>query len=788
MPTESASQQNKVIPERFQVARSTLLFDQFMTALIWVGGVGVVLSVFGIFFFIFIQILPLFAKASAEAVDSFSIEGDTPRVLGIDEWSEVPFTYDGGDTLMFHDLYGDRGHFEVELGLPEGVEITATSYNAKDSKLLLGTADGRFAFAEVTYEPRFEGEVRTVVPGVELQKFYQLGDNPAPVQELAAGVSSGNTLVAAVQGEGEEVELWAVSLEQKRTLLGAGDISRGEAINLTDQIDGRPQQILIGSGGQDLIVATTSGKIDYFHRGRDGFELRQEFAPFEDLENKNISQIGFLLGDVSLVLTSETGANRIFSLYRPDDGDMRTYGRTKTFPDLPGPATFYARSLRNKAFLVGSGNEASLRYGTTEEVRWQKTLDFEPVKAMIDAKYEHLLFLDPQNSLHIYELHDPHPESSWRAFFGKVWYEGGSEPEYKWQSTGGSDTFEPKLSMIPLIIGSLKGTLWSLVFAVPIALLAAIYTANFCRPEVKKVIKPTMEIMASLPSVVLGFLAALWLAPILENRVPGVLLVVIALPVSALVFGYGWSWLPLHIRSQVKPGWEFLIYMPFMLLVIFVAWKLGPAFERAFFVVDTLELPDGTRKTAAVLPWLVGTYQGQEVELIRRVADFTLWWPEFTGASYEQRNSLVVGFMMGFAVIPIIFTIAEDSLSNVPSSLTAASMALGASRWQTAARVVLPIASAGIFSALMIGFGRAVGETMIVTMAAGNTPIMDLNMFSGFRTLSANIAIEMPEAPRNSTHYRALFLGALLLFLMTFILNTISEVLRQHLRAKNRFV
>jgi phosphate transport system permease protein len=172
----------------------------------------------------------------------------------------------------------------------------------------------------------------------------------------------------------------------------------------------------------------------------------------------------------------------------------------------------------------------------------------------------------------------------------------------------------------------------------------------------------------------------------------------------------------------------------------------------------------------------------------KRIADFSLWWPQATGTSFQQRNSLVLGFIMGFAVIPVIFTIAEDALSNVPKNLTAAAAALGANRWQVVWTVMLPVASSGIFSALMIGFGRAVGETMIMVMATGNTPIMEWNLFSGMRTLSANLAVELPEAPVGSTHYRTLFLGAIVLFAMTFVLNTIAEILRQRLREKNKLV
>jgi len=210
-----------------------------------------------------------------------------------------------------------------------------------------------------------------------------------------------------------------------------------------------------------------------------------------------------------------------------------------------------------------------------------------------------------------------------------------------------------------------------------------------------------------------------------------------------------WEALPHRLRSRLRPGTELAVVVPLCLLGGLLALAVGPAIERLLFG-----------------------------------ADFKGWLSAATGLIYDQRNALVVGLAMGFAVIPIIFTITEDAFSSVPANLTAASLALGASRWQTALRVVLPTASPGIFSAVMVGFGRAVGETMIVLMATGNTPVMDWSIFNGMRTLSANIAVEIPEAPNGGTLYRVLFLAALLLFAMTFVVNTLAEVVRQRLRER----
>jgi len=367
---------------------------------------------------------------------------------------------------------------------------------------------------------------------------------------------------------------------------------------------------------------------------------------------------------------------------------------------------------------------------------------------VLAPKGDALLAADQTGGLLQWTLDNPHPEVTLRTVFGKIWYEGYSEPAYVWQSTGGTDDFEAKLSLTPLIYGTLKGTFYAMIFAVPMALLAAIYVSEFMHARVKGYVKPVVEIMAALPSVVLGFLA-----PIVERIVPGIFVMPLVMTASIFLTLLGWRLLPIGVRGRFKAGTEALVLVPVVIAAAWLAFWLGGLLETAL---------------------LGGNYRG--------------WLLSALGLTYDQRNSLVVGIAMGFAVIPIIFTIAEDSLANVPQHLRAGSLALGANRWQTAIRIVLPTASPGIFSAVMIGFGRAVGETMIVLMATGNTPVMDWSIFNGFRALSANIAVELPEAPEGGTLFRVLFLAALLLFGLTFLVNTLAELVRLRLRQKYRYL
>lgn len=743
-------------PNRFDVSKGTLLLDRVMTHLISVGGLMVILAVFGIFFFIVKEIIPLFSGAKVKSEKVVVVPVGQPLLLGVDEWGERPFLYYGDAEVVFLNL--ENGDREV-ISVPslEGVEVSAVSYDAVHQRVSVGLTDGRVGSFRVDYKTEFsEDGSRTVVPSVVTEPWFEVESGEGSVRLIAYGDGDSKKSILVARESGVSV----IRLGQKKSLIGKAKLTKLGSNDLTAEVESQVTSMAASQNGLALLVGTKEGAVHYFLIEGGEALLKQTFTPFG---GRVVARMDYLFGGVSVAMTAEDGEQRVFSLFRPEGSSERIFGQTKTFGNIGDGVPVFAPSLRKKSFLTGAGGDLSIRHLTSGSTRWKGKAEFEPVVATIDGKTEHFFIAGAKGQVQRFSFSDHHPEAGVKAFFGKVWYEGGSEPVYQWQSTGGSDDFEPKLSLVPLITGSLKGTFYALLFSVPIALLAAVFSAAFLPAAMKRVVKPAMEIMASLPSVVLGFLAGIWLAPILDDKVPGIMLLCLSLPISALLVGIIWSRQPMAIRSRFEGGREWMVLLPVLLGVSWLAWSLGPVIERIFFVYKD-------PSTGAT------------------IADFRLWWPQVTGSSYDQRNSLVVGFAMGFAVIPVIFTIAEDALSNVPKTLTAAASALGASRWQVVHSIIIPVASPGIFSALMIGFGRAVGETMIVVMATGNTPVTEWNIFSGMRTLSANIAVELPEAAPGSTHYRTLFLGALVLFMLTFILNSVAEVMRQRLRDKNKLV
>lgn len=344
-------------------------------------------------------------------------------------------------------------------------------------------------------------------------------------------------------------------------------------------------------------------------------------------------------------------------------------------------------------------------------------------------------------------LHSGSPETGWRSLWTAQWFGAYDGPTHTWHPDGAAIGVLSKYGLNPLLYGTFKAALYGMLMALPLALGAAIYTGYFLAPRQRDLVKPALELLEAFPTVVLGFIAGLWLAPrLLDYLAPLLLLPLVMVAPPLLLSALHGVLQRLSPRFQRRPP---------------RVWLLGAA-----YILLGGALLGGAAPLEA---WL---FQGD--------ADAWLW--QRLGLRYEQRNGLLVGLAMGIAIAPVMFSLIEDAIHAVPRSLSDGSLALGATRWQSLGRVVLPAASPALLSAVLIGFARGLGETMIVLLATGNTPLMRADPFSGLRSLSASIAVELPEAPAGGVHFRLLFVAALILFLLTFVMNTLAEVFRQRLR------
>jgi len=463
-----------------------------------------------------------------------------------------------------------------------------------------------------------------------------------------------------------------------------------------------------------------------------------------------ISSMEFLNGDISLLIGDTSGVMAQWSMVR-DQQNHFSIEKLRAFKVSDAPIITINPEQRRKGMLAADANGEIGIYSSTaaRELIKEKIAGGKPVSVTLSPRANAMLLQTEDGKINHWTIENEHPEVSWSSLWNKVWYESYPKPDYIWQSSAASNDFEPKMSLTPLVFGTLKASFYAMLMGVPLALFGAIYTGYFMAPSVRQYVKPGVEIMGALPTVILGFLAGLWLAPFVEANLTGIFALLMIVPLSVMIFAYFWQFVPEQTRHKIPDGWDAVVLIPVVIFGAWLSFQLSPSIEALCFH-----------------------------------GDLRTWMREEFGIGYDQRNTLVVGLAMGFAVIPMIFSIAEDAIFSVPKHLTTGSLALGATPWQTMTKVVLLTASPGIFSAIMIGFGRAVGETMIVLMATGNTAVMDLSIFQGLRTLSANIAVEMPESEVNSTHYRVLFLAALVLFMFTFVVNTLAEVIRQNLRQK----
>ena len=742
-PGEPPAAARPVVLQRARGGRRALV-DRVARHLVTLGGITIIASILAILFVIAAQVYPLFKKPTATFLGAVGTAVTVPLAVGVDEYREIAYLVTPSG-MRFVRVKDGAPLAAPTLPALEGARVTAAGALGRGPSAL-GLSDGRVIPAEVKFAVAFSEGKRTSNPELTLGDAVKVDPEGRPVRALAYAAAKDGPITAAVVGP---KDLVLVTVVERKALIGPP--RRDESTQaLSLPVEGEISALALDGRGEDLFIGTSTGHVMRVDLRDPAAPRATDPVPVTSRPGTGVTVLGFLIGDRTLVVGDAAGGVSSWQLLRGNGGNPR-FTKIYAFPPHAGAVVAFTPSRRDKGFSTAdAGGAVHVSYGTTGKVLLTMKAEGDSLTALSMApKGDGILAAGAGGRLFQWAVDNPHPETTWRSLFGKVWYEGYTRPEYVWQSTGGTDDFEAKLSLTPLIFGTLKGTFYALLFAIPLALLGALYAAQFMHPTLKAYVKPTVEIMAGLPSVVLGFIAGLWLAPMVERVVPGIFLMPVVIP-ALILGGLGLSQLaPLAFRKWFRAGSEVFLLVPVVILGAWLAFALGHLVESAL---------------------LAGDYRG--------------WLLHALGLTYDQRNSLVVGFAMGFAVIPIIFTIAEDSLSNVPQHLVAGSLALGATRWQTALRVVLPTASPGIFSAIMIGFGRAVGETMIVLMATGNTPVMDWSIFNGFRALSANIAVELPEAPDGGTLFRVLFLAALLLFIMTFLVNTAAELVRLRLRKR----
>lgn len=925
--------------------------DHFAGVFISVGGFLVIVAVLGICVYLVGEIIPLFRGAKLGDSQAVSTAAVKPNSVVCDEYKQSALVIDESGGVCFVSL--SDGHVVSKGSLaPKGRKVTAFSRESSSGRIAVGLDDGsvRTGELQISGETGGESDVPPSVASIEVGHAAVVppsgDDDPwgsvveristtqyrvlKPAIELsdpvAIDIGSGAVHAVDLRTRGSD-EFMVVMRDDGSISYSLVSVTRplggGAPHTQLTPVDfkvafpegrTRPDWVFVTGDQSEVLLLWTDGLCQRY------WSPNVYDKPFEAIEvvdllpgSGTITAARMQLGGLTILIGDDSG--KILSAFLAidaaggaADGQRLVVGHHHQFGSAK--ITSIGVGNRDRTAVIGDADGKLHVYNPTSEKELLTGLvafDGAVAASLPTPKLDGILAFSGAGQYRLWPAEMGHPEVSVRSLFGKLWYEGTPGPSYVYQSSAGEDTSEIKYSLIPLIFGTIKATMFAMIFAVPLAVLAAIYTSEFMDKNVRRLVKPTIEMMASLPSVVLGFVAAIVIAPLVRDLLPAVLLSFFLVPLGMLMGAHVWQLFPPHATRKVRAGTKLaLMFLLAAGSLALAAWA-GPGVERAMFkpsdrdrwvmggsyepvaesdrpqwvgrlkaltpeqqrrlrvesglyfqdgkVVRAIEpsaeakakidaaLADSDSAKPSIRTWLDGGFGGPTpgwilvllapVLLMLSVINAKLvgrafherinHLPRLVGAiaetarfvvllcvsaavtlgiasllssagfdprdsffgSYNQRNTLVVGIIMGFAVIPIIYTISEDALSSVPNTLRSASLGAGATPWQTALRVVMPVAASGIFSAVMIGFGRAAGETMIVVMATGNTATMKWNIFEGFRTLSATIAVELPEAPVGSAHFRVLFLCGLVLFVMTFVLNTTAEIVRQHFRKRS---
>ena len=854
---------------RYLKNRATVRFsDGIARFVITIGGFLTVGSVALVALYLISVVLPL--AASGEVERPIDLPGSS-ALVGIDEYKTAAWSLT------------DSGQFAVQViglkpdpsaniqtfsdpQLPDGEVLACVGSSSGHGVTAFATRSGKIFICQPSFETDFvdpdsiPSNLRNQIYGSPAGTVHAFKDSTIQLSGsdlLRRQTFFLQTLIDPINLVGEVIRDIAV-LDGDELLVAAltstymhvfrfessEDMFTGET---TYEADGQGSFEFPAGSSPKFVDLTASGRLGYLVAG-DGSGFRVDISDLNSIsvverfnlipDGLEVTALELLLGNRTLIAGASDGSVQAWFISPrlptdpvTPDGKILVRGHSFQSDSANDAVRAIGVSTRQRLFAWACESGIVYAYSMTSE---RKVASFgtglRPTQISFSPKDDAIL-VNSGGSFQMYGFDPSYAEVSLSSLFAPVHYEQFREPEFSWQSSSGSDETEPKLSLVPLIFGTLKATFYSILFAAPIAILAAIYTSEFMAPKSRMRVKPVIELMASLPSVVLGFMAII-IAPFISESVSVVLAAIFFIPL-AVILG---SQLLLRLRPEgavISGAMRIALVSLSMCIGVCFAVLLAPLISLALFGGDikswllAVPGPSSTLDHASgglfllVLPFvsflvvryllplislpatfhaalqtlvfffltisasiLISTFIAYVLSLAGFDLRNPLWNFGSIAGAYDQRNALIVGVVMGFAIIPIIYTMADDALASVPGHLRSASLGAGATPWQTTIRIVVPTAMSGLFSALMIGLGRAVGETMIMLMAAGNTPVMDLNIFEGFRTLAANIAVELPEAPKGGTHYRILFLSALVLFSLTFVINTLAEVVKMRFRRR----
>lgn len=730
-------------PNQRRRDRQRYVVDLIMRIWVKSSGIGIIAALMLICFYLLAVITPIFTSVTVEPLSQYPTSyKNATLAIGSDEQGKMAYRIDDKGQVQFIDLQNKKQVSETQI--IDNPTAFAATIESQDW-FAFGGSKGQVQFSQIGFQTNYSQGKRQLIPYVESFTPFPLIQIDEKQQALTQVALSLTPVEGVVLAQTQDERVLGVELDSVINQMTGESIWKAIPIEFETVSLDKTKKLLsmVITPNNDFLYFLYQHELQVWTLKDHKANLRERIALKESAQ-----KLTLLSGAHSVLVQFENGS--LSQWFDTIKNEKRSLTLIRTFNFDTSIKQVSPEVYRKGIAIVDAKGDLSLVHTTTEKALYSQHLFDEEVLAVTQPPNAEKLIVLTQKGWQCFDVTNPHPEVSVQSVFGKIWYEGYPDPAYIWQSTAANDDFESKFSVMPLAFGTLKAAFYALIFAGPIAIGSAIYTAYFMSSNVRRYVKPTIEIMEALPTVIIGLLAGIWLAPIVENNLVAVFSLFVLFPLSMIIIAFIWHILPAHIMRKLPRGQHAILLIPALIGIGYLTFQYGYIIESWLFHGD------------------LRSYLGDK------------------GVGYDQRNALVVGIAMGAAIIPTIYTIAEDAIFSVPKHLSEGSLALGATQWQTLTKVVLLTASPGIFSAVMMGLGRAVGETMIVLMATGNTPIMDGNILEGMRTLAANIAIEMPESEMGSTHFRMLFLAAFLLFVFTFFVNSLAEWIRQGLREKYR--